>query len=113
VADQRLVLGAHVLNSIDRFLGHDQNVGWSAGVDVAKGEALLVLVDDVRRKLSIDNLGEDGLLGHGRVLMSWADSRGKTLLSAAACERLLDESFGLLASAEEVFEQRQLSLGSE
>src|SRR5690606_22924640 len=57
---QQLVTRLQVVERGDRPLGNEQHVHRRLRVDVAEGQDLLVLVDDVGRNLPGDDLVEDG-----------------------------------------------------
>ena len=68
VAQQRrmAVIGLAQLGQALTILGDNEEVNLGDGIDIAEGEAHVVLVDDVRRDLLSDDLVEDGdLLGRG------------------------------------------------
>jgi molybdopterin-biosynthesis enzyme MoeA-like protein len=73
VADQLLVLWHHIVGGGDELVRHDQDVHWRLRVDVAKGCHLVVLVDDVGRKLTANDLAEDSFGGHSSSLGGWID----------------------------------------
>src|SRR5690606_17893943 len=52
-------IGLHVKDVVGLLFWYDQYVAFDQGHDVQKGDAVIVLCDNVRRNLSIDNLRED------------------------------------------------------
>ena len=61
---ERRVLRRKVLHLIHRLFGHHENMRGRRRSDIAKCDTLLVFMDDVRRKLTVDDLLEDGFLSH-------------------------------------------------
>ncbi len=57
-AEQRSVLGSGLIHARNRLLGNDQNVGGGLGMNVAKRQYRVVLIDDVRRDLAGDDAFE-------------------------------------------------------
>jgi hypothetical protein len=43
----------------DMFFGHDESVNWCLGIEVFKGECVLVLMDDRRRNFFFDDLAKN------------------------------------------------------
>jgi hypothetical protein len=59
VPQQFLILFRHIRMSDDDLPRDNQNVGWCLGVDVPKGQAMFVLVQQVSLDLFVDNLQKD------------------------------------------------------
>src|SRR5262249_13228809 len=68
VAQQRLVLFLHVGVGRNHLLRDDQDVDRRLRIDIAKRQALIVLVDDVGGDLSLDDLEKEVVGHHGCVL---------------------------------------------
>jgi len=49
----------------DYLLGNDENMSWSLRIDVAKGKAFVVIMDDGGRDLTIDYFEKKIVLKHG------------------------------------------------
>ena len=60
MAQDRLVFGGGFTNSGDEVFRHDENVHGGLGRYVAKGDALVVFVDDVGGNLAGDDFLENG-----------------------------------------------------
>lgn len=64
VADQRLLRGVGFRDAKDGLTRHDQDVNRSLWSDVTEGDALLVLVNDVRRDFLVTDFLEQRLISH-------------------------------------------------
>lgn len=60
VAEQGVIAGNGGAEAGNDAFRHEQDVGWRLRVNVAKGEALVVLEDDVRRNFPRDDFFEKG-----------------------------------------------------
>lgn len=70
VPEKRLVAAPGKPDSRDDPFRHHQNVQGGLGGNVAEGEALIVLVNDLRRDLPVTDFLKKCLVGHG-----WNDER--------------------------------------
>src|SRR5271154_3349550 len=64
------VFGLRLLQSRKMFLGDDQHMRGSLGVDVLKGQHMLVLINLLSRNLAAENAAEKavaGRIGHGKL----------------------------------------------
>lgn len=65
VADEFGIVRFEVGEGDDLPFGNHQQVRGRLRIDVAEGDAAVVLVDDVGGDLAIDDSLEDGFVGHG------------------------------------------------
>ena len=64
-----MVFGGGLVETWNGFARDDQNVGWRGGADVAKGEDLVILVNDVSGNFTVSNLLKQRL-AHGARIVS-------------------------------------------
>lgn len=69
MAEQALIFGRRIGELWNRLAWHQQQMHRRAGMDVAEGDAVRVLVDDVAGNLAVDDSLEQGL-GHGSGLQA-------------------------------------------
>ncbi len=69
MADQRLVFGSDLLKRRDWLLGDNQDVNGGFGLDVVKGEAQVVFIDNFRRDFLANNLRENRISHNIRALL--------------------------------------------
>ena len=60
VTEEALVFGHHLRQGTNLLLGYQDNVHACLRIDVPKSQAEIVLVDDIGRYFSIDDLRENG-----------------------------------------------------
>ena len=60
MAEQGAVLGSGVLHAGDDFLGYDEDVRRGLGLDVAEGQTVVVLIDDVGGNFAANDFAENG-----------------------------------------------------
>jgi hypothetical protein len=70
VAEKALVIGLGGSNAGDGFFGDEEDVDWCLGRDIAKGEALIVLENDVGGDFAGDDFFKEGHASWR--LSSWA-----------------------------------------
>lgn len=73
VADQLLVLGLEIVQAWNGLTRDDENVRGSLGVDIVKGYAPIVLIDDVGIDLPVDDLLKHRFFCHNTVSPSYAE----------------------------------------
>src|SRR5581483_3122689 len=59
------VAGGYVFDRLNMFLGNDQNMRRGGGMDIGKGEDLIVFINDVRRYFFSNDLAENTMVAHG------------------------------------------------
>ena len=64
VPQQSLLIGVHLGKRWDMGFRNDKQVGWRLWPDVADGEHLVILVEDVALNFAGDNSAEDTVFGH-------------------------------------------------
>jgi hypothetical protein len=64
VPDEVLVLRIQIVERRDGLVGHDEDVRRCFRIDVPKGDALIILVENVGVDLPVDDFLENGFLGH-------------------------------------------------
>lgn len=63
VTEEALVFGHDLRQGTNLLLGYQDNMHARLRIDVSKSQAEIVLIDDIRRYLSIDDLLENGHTG--------------------------------------------------
>jgi hypothetical protein len=84
VPDELFVLRIQIVERRNRLMGHDENVRRGFRIDVPKGDALIILVQNVGVDLSVDDFLENGFLGHEADPQSMNKTERTTAL---ACNR--------------------------
>jgi len=65
MAQERDVFFFEIGVSRDHLPGDDEHMGRRLGIDVSKSQALIILINDVRRDFLVYNLQEKVVLKHG------------------------------------------------
>ena len=107
VAHERLVAFGHVAELLDHLPRHDEQVQRRLRIDVAKGNAVLILVHNVRGNLAVDDLFEERFDGRIGKRSRAAD---KAEIGGRETKRYIDEETKCLAV--EVFSNAIQSVSS-
>lgn len=59
VSQELLLVGADLGQGWNVGFGHDQEVDWCRGVDIAEGDSLIILINDIAGNLTSDDATED------------------------------------------------------
>jgi hypothetical protein len=62
IADKFRIFGCRFLESVEMFLGNDEHMGRSLGIDIFEGESVLVFVDFLGRNFSADDAAEQAII---------------------------------------------------